>query len=121
VKRMLWCSLAYLLAGSCTGLGGRVLEVRDVQFFKVEVVQGVLPLRLKISGLAFQSAMSVTKITTKTDGHSIVILVHLGLAKKGTSGSFEYALPVPDEVNEVRFGNDAVIVWRRVSKGDPAM
>jgi hypothetical protein len=34
--------------------------------------------------------MSVNNITTKTDDSAIVVLVHLALAKPGTSGSFAY-------------------------------
>jgi hypothetical protein len=51
----------------------------------------------------------------------MTILVYLGPAKKGTSGSFEYELTVPDDVMEVGFGNSAVTIWKREPKGKPAM
>lgn len=47
-----------------------VLESKDVQFFTVEELPGRRPTRLRISGLAFKSAMSVNKITTKRDSGS---------------------------------------------------
>jgi hypothetical protein len=110
-----------LLTGSCTGSSDTILEAKDVQFFKVEIVRSATPVRLKISGLAFYSALSVRKITTRTNGHNMVVLVHLGLAKKGESGSFEYELTVPDDVMEVGFGNGAVTIWKREPKGSSAM
>lgn len=90
-----------------------LLESKDVQFFKVEELPGARPTKLRISGLAFRSAMSVSKITTKTDGAAIVVLVYLSLAKPATSGSFAYELTVPDTVNEVRFGSSPAPIWTR--------
>jgi hypothetical protein len=112
-----FCLLALLVVVSSAELYNTldhmVLESKDVQFFKVEELPGTRPTRLRISGLAFKSAMAVRKITTEEDGTAVVVLVHLSLAKRGTSGSFMYDLPVPDSVNEVRFGSSKVSIWRR--------
>lgn len=91
-----------------------ILEAKDIQFFKVEEVPGAQPIKLRISGLAFNSAMSVNKITTKVIGPNILVVdVHLAHAKPGTSGSFQYELTVPDYISEVRFGNDMTSIWTR--------
>ena len=111
------CILALLTVGGCAAVQNAVLESKDVQFLKVHELQAARPTRLKISGLAFHSAMSVNKITTKTEGSAMVVLVHLAIAKQGTSGSFEYELAVPDSVNEVRFGNSSVRIWKRRPSG----
>jgi hypothetical protein len=95
-----------------------LLESKYVQYFKVEEVQGTRPTRLIISGLAFNSAMTVKRITTKTIGSVIVVSVYLALTKKGTSGSFAYELTVPDSVNEVRFGSSVAPIWKRGSSPD---
>jgi hypothetical protein len=103
---------ALLITGGCAAVNDIILESKDVQFLKVEELQ-TTPTRLKISGLAFTSAMSVSKITTKANDSAIVIQVHVALAKPGTSGSFAYELPVPESVKEVRFGTGPAPIWKR--------
>ena len=90
-----------------------ILESKDVQNFKVQELQGMHPTRLQLSGMAFNSSMGVRKITTKTEGTAVIVLVHLSLAHRGASGNFAYELTVPDSVNEVRFGHSATPVWKR--------
>lgn len=90
-----------------------ILEYKDVQFFKAEAEPPSAPTSLKISGLAFHSALSVGKITDENDAGSIVVLVHLIPATPGTSGSFAIDIPIPDSVNDVRFGNERVEIWKR--------
>lgn len=90
-----------------------ILEARDVQNFKIQEVQGTYPTELSLSGLAFNSSMAVSSITTKRNGPSLTVFVHLSLAHRGESGNFNYKLTVPDSVNEVRFGKNATQVWKR--------
>jgi hypothetical protein len=89
-----------------------ILESKDVQFFKVDTLQAS-PTKLKISGLAFKSAMSVKDITATTKESVIVVRVYLAPASSDTSGSFAYELTVPPSVNEVRFGTDTAPIWKR--------
>ena len=110
--------LALLTTGGCTAAHDVILESKDVQFFEVEELQ-TSPTKLRISGLAFKSAMSVSKITTKTDKSVIVVQVHLAIAKPGTSGSFAYELTVPSSVKEVRFGTTVAPIWQRRSSSTP--
>jgi hypothetical protein len=90
-----------------------LLAYKDVQFFKVVELPGRKPTALKISGLAFHSALAVEKITTDIEGKSLTVDVHLCLARPGLSGSFDYEFSVPDSVHEVRFGTEKVVVWKR--------
>src|SRR5258708_11291879 len=96
--RFLLCCPLIFSTGGCTFMHHEIIESKDVQFFKVEKLPGEHPVKVRLSGLAFKSAMSVTKITTKIEGSAIIVSVHLALAKPGTSGSFEYDLVVPDSV-----------------------
>jgi hypothetical protein len=91
----------------------RILERNDVVLFKVESVPEAHPTRLRISGGTSSSAESVYKITTKTKGATMVVLVHAGFAKEGTSGTINYELSVPDSVNEVYFGQSSTLIWKR--------
>jgi len=83
-------------------IGLNVAEIRDSGFLTV-----------RISGLSGQSALSVKDISTQRAGSSVVVLVHLFLARRETSGSFKYDVLVPDSVNEIRFGEDMAIIWQR--------
>jgi|SRR5882672_312586 len=93
----------------------RILEPIDVVMFKIEEVRGAYPTQLRISGGTSSSAESVYKVTTTTEGATIVVLVHVGIAKKGTSGDIKYELLVPDSVSEVRFGHSSALIWKRGS------
>jgi hypothetical protein len=95
-----------------------ILESKDLQYFNVEELPGTDPAKIKISGHPFYSGMAVRSITTKEDGSVAIVFVHLaaiGLVDSKTSGIFEYELTVSDSVNEVRFGNSVVPIWRRGS------
>lgn len=112
ICKLLLYVVAFLPAVGCAASHDSVLESKDVQFFKIEQVQA-RPVKLRISGLAFKSAMSVTKITPRTDDSVIVLEARVALSKPGTSGSFEYELTVPDSVEAVRFGTSPVPIWKR--------
>lgn len=90
-----------------------ILESKDVQFFKVEEIPGPAPTRLRISGLVFKSAMSVRKITDEMKGTNVTVVVRVGLAKPGTSGSFSYEFKLPDSIRTVTFGTDPTPIWTR--------
>jgi hypothetical protein len=67
---------------------------------------------VRVSGLC-GPALVVKKITTKRDNTSIVVLVHVMLARPGATGEFEYDVAVPDSVNEIRFGRNEALIWTR--------
>ena len=90
-----------------------ILEPKDVIFLKVKEELGVRPTRMQIDSAMSSSAMSVYKITTRTEGSAIVVLVHAGMARRGTSGTIKYGLSVPDSVDEVRFGRSSTVIWKR--------
>jgi len=89
-----------------------VLECRDVMQLRVLELQH-RPTVVRISGTSGNSALSVKKITSRIDGDSIDVDVLLFLAHKGTSGSFQYDITVPDSVNVIRFGEAKQTIWER--------
>jgi hypothetical protein len=89
-----------------------VLERRDVMQLRVLELQH-RPTVVQISGTSGNSALSVKKITSRIDGDSIDVDVLLFLARKGTSGSFQYDITVPDSVNVIRFGEAKQTIWKR--------
>jgi hypothetical protein len=104
------CAAAYWLYKSAFDV---VLEPKDVIFIKVKEEPGVRPTKLQIDSATSSSAMSVYKIATRTEGSAIVVLVHAGMARRGTSGTIKYELSVPDSVYEVRFGRSSTVIWKR--------
>lgn len=109
----IFCTLIILGLGGCTAKQDMILEYKDVQFFKAEAEPPSAPKTLRISGLAFHSALSVGKITSESEAGSLVVLIHLIPATKGTSGSFAFELSIPDSIRDVRFGNERVVIWKR--------
>jgi hypothetical protein len=112
LKNIFFLLIGFLIAAYAQG-SEMILESKDVQFFKVvEAVSSPSPI-LKISGLAFHSSLAVSEMASKLENESLVILIHLVPVKKGLSGNFSYDISVPSGVNEVRFGNEAVVIWKR--------
>jgi hypothetical protein len=62
VCKFYFCILLFLITARCAAVHDVVLESKDIQFFKVDEPPGGQYIRLRISGLAFKSAVSVNKI-----------------------------------------------------------
>jgi hypothetical protein len=101
-----------IFPAACSGGNKMVLEQKDVQFFKVENLKGKTT-SLRISGLAFHSSLVVNGIKIKEKDTSLLLLVYLSPPKKGLSGSFNYEVTIPNSVNEVLFGNEKTVIWKR--------
>jgi hypothetical protein len=106
--------ILYFLSG-CALHRNHVLEAKDTQFLKVEVVSpGQNGLRLTVSGLAFNSAMSVQSIGLKNYAESeINVLVRLTQSKEGLSGRFSKTIAVPPAVKIITFGSGRAAIWVR--------
>ena len=112
MKRIFFLLVAFLIAACAEG-SEMILESRDVQFFKVVETTSSPSTLLKISGLAFHSSLAISEMASKIESDSLTILIHLVPVKKGSSGNFSYEIAVPIGVNVVRFGNEAVVIWKR--------
>jgi len=121
--------LAFLAAGSAVGIYrlyemfyNVVLESKNVYHFKVQELAKIPTTRLRITGQLTNSSMVVRSVTEKKDGQAITVVAHLalvGLAKPKTVGGLDYEMVVPDSINEVRFGSDSTLVWKRTSLAHP--
>jgi hypothetical protein len=85
----------------------------------MQVTQSPHP-TLSLSGLVMEQAMSVCGVTSSSAARDLHIQVHVRLVNTGcgASGDFVYTAPIPDSVDEVTFGKDNVVIWRRA--GTPA-
>jgi len=90
-----------------------ILEIDFVPGLKVEISTESDIEYLQISGLCMHSSLVVTRITEKVKDDEMLILVKLGLARKGYSGSFCYRVRLDENINIVKFGNEKAVIWTR--------
>jgi hypothetical protein len=102
-----------LCGSSCYANDTEILEATDTQFFKVEALDQTPGIKLRVSGLAFKSSMSVNRIKEERHGSDINILVYLQIAKPGTSGSFVHDVQIRNWTDHVTFGKTEKVIWSR--------
>ena len=90
-----------------------ILEKRDVQFLKVAEIHATSGEVLELSGLAFHSALVVSKLETIQEGNSLIVLIELVPTKPKMSSSFSYKISIPSGVETVKFGKSREIIWSR--------
>ncbi len=103
---------ACVVVGYVTTWQRIVLERSDVLQMRVVELQQ-RPTVVRISGTSGHSALSVRKITTRIEGTVLDVEVYLFLARKGTSGGFQYDVVIPDSVKRIRFGDAKETIWQR--------
>lgn len=90
-----------------------VLERRFVMQFKVAELKSDGTRIVRISGWSGHGFWSVKDVSAERVGSSITVIVRLFLARPGTIGGFQYEIPVPGDVNQIRFGKDETVIWHR--------
>jgi hypothetical protein len=91
-----------------------VLELNDVQFLNVQVVNAP-QLTIRVTGLVFHSSLGIKDIVTSQDGDSLKVLVQLAPATSNRSGNLDYAITVPSNIRQVTFGNNRAVIWTRAT------
>ena len=93
-----------------------VVEWKNVQLRRVVEHDGDHGLKLRVSGLAVNSALSISKIETRWEStSSLVLLVDLGVDLYSSTSSkyFDYDVSISSAITEVRFGKDRAVIWHR--------
>lgn len=109
-----WLILAVAICYSASGIAQTILEAKDVIGLTIEKSSGKTGEILNISGLSAHSALVVKNMESKIiDNHILSVKIALTMARSGTSGSFNYTVNLPKEINSVEFGNERQVVWRR--------
>ncbi len=103
-----------VLCSACASENVRILELKDVGSFNAQEVK-TSPKTIRITGLAFHSALGIWNITTSQHGDNLQVLVQLALADSAHSGNFDYTLTVPEPIRTVTFGEKEAVIWDRVS------
>lgn len=45
-----------------------------------------------------------------------LVTVRVSLVRRGTSGTFQVDVPLRDDINEIRFGQQEIVIWQRHPK-----
>ena len=109
--RLLSCM--FLLA-ACAGVGAKTLELRDVQNFSMTETLQDGQWALRLSGLAFHSALAVERVETVRRADALVVKVLLSVETRGKTGQFDFVVDVPPGVERVLFGEEGRQIWPRV-------
>lgn len=121
-KLCTFMAMACIVAGSmlsatvslATGSLGsdRILELKDVWGLKTAAsVEDDGVCHLRVSGLAFHSALVVEQVKVERQGDQARIRVALALAKEGRTGFFDADVPIASGLRSVVFGNEGSSVW----------
>ena len=110
-KSLLAVGLLALIGG--TAQASSSLELKDVMGLSVaEEPVGKL-CSLRIRGLSGHSAMMIERTTVERSGRTNQVNIELALVRNGGSGNFDVALNIDASVDEVVFGKERAVVWRR--------
>jgi hypothetical protein len=90
----------------------QILEFEHVLQYKLELDPST-KVPDKISGLCGASSYCIQDVTSRTNGTTLVMLVRIGVCKKGQSGNFSFPLSLSDGIQELRFGEKQTLIWTR--------
>lgn len=108
--RLIPTFLMALLCCSCIKTAPRVRS-SDIQ--NLRATYDEQSSQLRISGLVFHSAWSVKRINERREKLRICLEPILTSSQKCLSGSFEYTLTIPPDVDWVCFGANDQVIWSR--------
>jgi hypothetical protein len=90
-----------------------VLERSDVWDFHLTEIRNGGVSAIRISGFCRHSALSVKDISVRRIDSAQLVTVRVFLTRRATTGDIQIDVPVPDGVNEVRFGQRQAVIWHR--------
>jgi len=89
-----------------------ILEFDNVSLFKIEM-DPATHIPTSIAGLCGRSAYSVYEILSEKEDRELVVKAKIHIARGGESGRFFYKLVIPDDVDELVFGDKKHVLWKR--------
>jgi hypothetical protein len=110
---------AVVASSACAQEQDMVLELKDIQFFKVQETKGASD-TLRLTGLVFHSSLGVRNVTTAEHGDAFEVLVHLAPATQQRSGNLGCTLVIPKSSQKVTFGVSHAVIWDRATGIVPA-
>lgn len=92
-----------------------VAEMPYVDFDAVEEMQIGQNRVLRVEGLVVHSSMVVSAVEQRLTPGAVQLVVHIELAKRGMTGSFNCYIPVTPELQSVTFGLEKHSLWHRTA------
>lgn len=106
-------SLLTCIVAQASSFLSQSLELKDVLGLSVTEESNAKLCSLRIRGLAGHSALMIERTIVERKGRTAQVLVDLSLARDGGSGNFDLALNIDPPIDEVIFGNEKAVVWKR--------
>jgi hypothetical protein len=91
---------------------GKVIELKDINA-TIELTPAEHPDHIRVKGLLISGVFVPKAFATDIKGRVLVITLKVVPWKPKTSNSFDVRIPIPDNVDEVRFGKRQSLLWRR--------
>jgi hypothetical protein len=105
---------AVVATSACAQERDMILEIKDIQFFKVQETKGASD-TLRVTGLVFHSSLGVKNATTAEHGEALEVLVHLAPATQQRTGNLDYTFAIPKSSQKVTFGVSHTVIWDRAA------
>jgi hypothetical protein len=91
----------------------RFAESSDVHFHIIGEVNLDGNRLLRIKGLIMHSSVVADHVDLHHEQHIVHILVSMTMARPGKSGLFELYIPILERVDQITFGREETILWKR--------
>lgn len=114
--KLLICSVLWILASTASqasNLLSQSLELKDVLGLSVTEESNAKLCSLRIRGLAGRSALMIERTIVEKVGRTAHANIELSLARDGGSGNFDVAMIIDTSIDEVVFGKENAVVWKR--------
>jgi hypothetical protein len=116
LRKLLICSVLWILASTASQASSflsQSLKLKDVYQLSVTEEPNAKLCSLHIRGLAGHSALMIERTIVEKVGRIIHVNVELTLARDGGSGNFDVATIIDTSIDEVVFGKENAVVWKR--------
>ena len=98
-----------LLLACCAGCQSKVLRYEDLARPIVTYEQG----KLSVEGTVMHSSLGVRDTKVIEDDDTLFIKSYLDMSHASPYIRYCICIDVPKKINEVRFGNDGTLIWKR--------
>jgi hypothetical protein len=110
----LFIALALVFIAKREVLYHPVAELEYVDDFQVRLApSSEAPETLTIKGRVTGGLLAARRLTKHYHSKVLLLKVHVSPAFGHGSSSFQYAVKIPDDVDEIRFGTREALLWQR--------
>ena len=108
--------LVFVAAGVAVGVWeyGSTVSRKGLSELTITSTPSGRPTTVSVNGGIISSGAAVSSVRQHREGHCIVIVVRQGFILHGrTSGYFHIDVALPNDVDEIAFGDSHDVIWHR--------